>query len=121
MDMSRGEVWWATLPAPWNRRPVLLLARDEAYAILTWVIVAPLTTTIRDIPSAVLLEPAPDGVPQRCVVSLDNIQSIRRDWLDTMIVAVRPSKMAAVDRAIHFALGLRTRLSPASRAHRRPA
>lgn len=106
--MRRGEVWWANLPEPWNRRPVLLLARDEAYAILSWVMVAPLTTTIRNIPSAVPLDPVADGVPQLSVVSLDNIQAIRKNWLDTMLVALRPVKMAAVDRAIRFALGLST-------------
>ena len=104
--MRCGEVWWATLPSPWGRRPVLLLARNEAYAILTWVTVAPLTTTIRAIPTAVPLQPIADGIPQPCAVSLDNIQTVRKDWLDTVIVRLRAEKMQAVDRAIHFALGL---------------
>lgn len=96
------------MPAPWGRRPVLLLARNEAYALLTWVMVAPLTTTIRTIPTAVPLDPLADGVPQPCVVSLDNIQAIRKDWLDGMIVPLRAETMLAVDQAIHFALGLRS-------------
>lgn len=106
--MRRGEVWWANLPAPWGRRPVVLLARNQAYAVLTWVMVAPLTTTIRVLPSTVPLDPAADGVPHRCVVSLDNIQAIRKDWLDSLIVPLHSSRMAAVDRAIHFALALRS-------------
>lgn len=90
--MKRGEVWWANLPAPWGRRPVLLLARNEAYAILTWVVVAPLTTTVRTIPTAVPLDPTADGVPQPCAVRLDNIQAIRKDWLDTLVVHLRPDE-----------------------------
>ncbi len=105
--MRRGEVWWANLPAASGRRPVLLLSRNEAYAVLTWIVATPLTTTIRDIPSAVLLDPRADGVPQPCVVALDNIQAIRRDWLDTLLVRLSPERMQAVDQAIHFALGLR--------------
>lgn len=105
--MRRGDVWWATLTEPWGRRPVLLVARDEAYSILTWVMVAPLTTTLRAIPTAVLLDPATDGVPQRCVVSLDTIRAIRTDWLYSLIVPLRSATMGAVDRAIHFSLRLR--------------
>lgn len=105
--MKRGEVWWADLPTPWGRRPVVLLARNEAYGILTWVAVAPLTTTIRDIPTAVLLDPHVDGVPQRCVVTLDNLQSVRKEWLSTVVTSLRPETMRAIDRAIRFALDLR--------------
>ena len=87
---------------------MLLLARDEAYAVLTWVAVAPLTTTIRVIPTAVVLDPAADGAPRACAISLDNIQAIRRGWLVGLIAHLRPEKTAAVDRAVHFARGLRT-------------
>ena len=105
--MTRGEVWWAELPEPWGRRPVVLLARNEAYDLLTWVMVAPMTTRLRDVPSAILLDPVADGVPQRCSVALDNIQVVRKEWLRSRMVALRPEKMYALDRAIHFALGLR--------------
>jgi mRNA interferase MazF len=104
--MRRGEIWWADLPAPWGRRPVVLLARNSAYAVLTWVIVAPLTTTIRNLPTMVRLDPAADGVPRPCVISLDNILAIRKDWLDSRIVPLRPAIMRAVERAIHSALDL---------------
>jgi mRNA interferase MazF len=104
--VRRGEVWRAILPAPWGRRPVLLLARDEAYTVLTWVTVAPLTTTYRDIPTAVPLDPEVDGVPQPSVVSLDNIQAIRKTWLESRVVSLRFEKMREIERAIHFALDL---------------
>ena len=106
--MRRSEIWWANLPPPWGRRPVLLLARGEAYAVLTWIAVAPLTTTVRPIRSVVPLDPDADGVPRPCAVSLDNIQAIRREWLDTPIARLRPDKMVAVERALQFALGMRS-------------
>jgi mRNA interferase MazF len=55
--MRRGEIWWAQLPGPAARRPVLLLTRNAAYAVRTSVTVAPLTTTIREIPVEVSLGP----------------------------------------------------------------
>jgi mRNA interferase MazF len=104
--MKRGEIWWANLPDPWARRPVLLLARDEAYALLTWVIVAPLTTAQRNIPTAVVLTPEIDGVPRASVAALDNIQAIRKSWLDSRIAALSSDRMREVEQAIHFALDL---------------
>lgn len=87
---------------------MLLLARDEAYNLLTWVAVAPLTTTLRNIPTAVTLDPRQDGVPKICAVTLDNVSAIRKQWLDSLVVRLRPERMAEVDRAIHFALGLKS-------------
>ncbi|MDP6514171.1 MAG: type II toxin-antitoxin system PemK/MazF family toxin, partial [SAR202 cluster bacterium] len=49
--MNRGEIWWADLAAPTGRRPVLLLSRNESYTVRELVIVSPLTTQIRDIPT----------------------------------------------------------------------
>jgi mRNA interferase MazF len=82
------------------------VARDEAYEILTWVLVAPLTTTVRDIPTAVHLRPESDGVPRPSVVILDQIQAIRLEWLDGRIGKLSSKTMADVDRACRFALGL---------------
>ena len=106
--MRRGEVWWANLPEPWGRRPVLLLARDQAYDLLTYVIAAPLTTRIRSLPTAVQLAPGVDRVPDLCIVNLDAIQVVHTGWLDRFIVRLGPERMEQVDRAIHFALDLRS-------------
>lgn len=107
LEMRRGEIWWVNLAPPWGRRPVLLVARTEVYDILTWVIVAPITTTLRDTPTVVALDPRADGIPQRSVVSLDSIQLARREWFDTLITRLGQERMDEVDQAIHFALGLR--------------
>ena len=103
--MRRGEVWWAALPKPAGRRPVVLLSRDEAYAVRELVTVAPLTTRARGIPSEVPLDRA-DGLPRACVANLDTITTIPKRTLATRIAALGPAKITAVDRAVRFALGL---------------
>lgn len=103
--MRRGEVWWADLPAPAGRRPVLLLSRDEAYAVRELVTVAPVTTRVRQIPTEVPLGPA-EGLPKRCVVNLDVITTIPRRTLTRAIGPLPPETIAAVERALMFALGL---------------
>ena len=70
--MRRCEVWWADLPLPAGRRPVVLLSRDEAYAVRAQVTVAPVTTNRRRIPVEVDLGPE-DGLPKMCVVNLDSL------------------------------------------------
>jgi mRNA interferase MazF len=104
--MKRGEIWWANMPDPWGRRPVLLLARDEAYEVLSWVTVAPLTTAPRRIPSTVSLDPSADGVALPSIVTLDHILSVRTSWLERQITTLNAERMREVDRAIHFALNL---------------
>jgi mRNA interferase MazF len=103
--MRRGEVWWAELPAPAGRRPVLLLSRNEAYAVRELVTVAPITSRIRRIPSEVALGRA-DGLPRRCVVNLDSLTTIPKRVLARRLTALAPEKVGAVDRALRFALGL---------------
>lgn len=75
--LNQGDIYWYRFRAPDKRRPVLILTRTSAIPLLTGITVAPLTTTIRDIPSEVLLTPEEDGVPETCVVNTDNIQTIQ--------------------------------------------
>jgi mRNA interferase MazF len=103
--MRRGEVWWADLPPPTGRRPVVLLSRDEAYAVRALVTVAPVTTRIRSIPAEVPLGPE-DGLPRDCVVNLDTIITIAKNSLQVRIASLRSEKVQAIDAAIRFALGL---------------
>ena len=104
--MRRGDVWWADLPSLAGRRPVVLLSRNEAYTVRELVTVAPVTTRIRTIPTEVELDRA-DGLPKRCVANLDTITTIPRRRLTTQITRLAPAKVAAVDAALKFALGLR--------------
>ncbi len=73
--MRRCDVWWADLPAPAGKRPVVLLSRNEAYTIRQLVTVAPVTTRIRSIPTEVPLG-REDGLPKRCVINVDTITTI---------------------------------------------
>jgi mRNA interferase MazF len=103
--MRKGEVWWAQLPSPVGRRPVVLLSRDEAYAVRNAVTVAEVTSTIRGIPVEVTLGPE-DGLPKKCVVNLDTIVTIRKDLLTERIGMLRDEKVAQINFAIKFALSL---------------
>jgi mRNA interferase MazF len=102
--MRRGEIWWAELEEPAGKRPVLLLSRDDAYAVRSLVIVAPVTTRIRNIPAEVPLA-IDDGMPQACVINLDIITTIPKDCLHNRITTLSNKKMKEVAAAIHFALG----------------
>jgi len=105
MIMQRGEVWWAELPRPIGRRPVVLLSRDEAYAVRNAVTVAEVTTKIRGIPVEVLLGPE-DGLKKKCVVNLDTIATIRKDLLVERINLLRSEKLRQIDEAIKFSLSI---------------
>ena len=75
---TQGEIWWAE--AQDKRRPVLVVTRSEAVPALTWILVAPVTRTIRQIPTEVPLGRS-HGLPEECVASFDNLQPIRRSFL----------------------------------------
>lgn len=103
--MRRGEVWWAQFDSPLGRRPVLLLFRDQAYQVREFILIAPLTTRIRRIPTEVPLGPK-DGLPKRCVVNLDVLATIPKTILRQRIATLSPEKKHAVDQALLFALGI---------------
>lgn len=103
--MRRGEVWWAKLPAPAGRRPVVLLSRNEAYTVRELVTVAPVTTRIRGIPTEVPLGPT-EGLPKTCVANLDTLATIPKRALTDLVGPLPHEKLAAVEAALRFALGL---------------
>ena len=103
--MKRGEIWWAELEAPAGQRPVLLLSRNEAYSVRDLVIIAPVTSRIRNIRSEVPLGPE-DGLGKPCVVNLDVIQTIAKTRLRERLTILTPQKIRAVETALHFSLGL---------------
>ena len=104
--MTRGEVWWADLPAPVGRRPVVLLSRAAAYAVRVSVTVAPVTRTIRGIPTEVILD-RDDGLPARCVVNADDLMTIPKALLTHRVTTLSATRVAEVEVAIRFALDLR--------------
>lgn len=103
--VNQGDVYWYTFRAPDKRRPVLILTRNSAIPFLTGVTVAPITSTIRGIPSEVPLMPDEDGMFAECVVNADNIQTIQKANLNAFITQLSQERMREVRAAIEFSLG----------------
>jgi mRNA interferase MazF len=102
--IARGEIRWYRFAQPDKRRPVLVLTRDSALTYLNELTVAPITSTVRDIPTEVLLT-TEDGLPRTCAANLDHLQTVTRDRIGALIATLRPSRMAEVREALLFALG----------------
>jgi mRNA interferase MazF len=103
--MERGEVRWYEFQPPDKRRPVLILTRSSAIHFLNEVTVAPITSTIRGIPSEVVLG-IEDGLPQDCAVNLDHLQTVPKAKVGRLITSLSLEKMAYVASALSFALGM---------------
>ena len=104
--MQRGEVRWYRFASPDKKRPVLILTRDSILQSLGEVTIAPETTTIRDIPSEVVLTEE-DGMPQACAVNLDHVQTVAKGRLGALITTLPMVRMQEVRAALLFALGFR--------------
>jgi mRNA interferase MazF len=100
---ARGELWWCEL-AEVGLRPVVVLSRDVAIPRLGRVIVAPCTTTIRALPSEVVLEPGDDPVPRRSAVNLDAIESVSVGVLVTRLGRLADSRMREICGALEVAV-----------------
>jgi len=83
---------------------VLLLTRDSVLEYLGEVTIAPITSTIRDLPSEVVLGPA-DGVPRTCAINLDHIQTVPQSRLGALVATLPTARMQEVREALLFALG----------------
>ena len=97
------EIWWASLPLPVGRRPVLLLSRTPAYAYLNKVLVAEITTTIRGIAQEVTLGRL-EGLPSRSVVNLDNLHTVAKKQLTRRAGSLKPPREIEIKRALGHAL-----------------
>jgi mRNA interferase MazF len=94
---AHGEVWWAE--AEDKRRPVLIVTRSDAVPVLTWIVVTPVTRTIRQIPTEVALGPN-HGLPDDCVASFDNLQPIRRSFLTQRVGELGVEGLDKICRAL---------------------
>jgi mRNA interferase MazF len=103
--LRRGEVRWYEFARPDEKRPVVILTRDSVLEYLGEATVAPITRTVRGIPSEVALGPA-DGMPSACAVNLDHLQTVSRGRLGALIVTLSRRRMAEVREALMFALAL---------------
>ena len=100
---ARGEVWWCEM-ADIGRRPVVVLSRDAAIPRHRRALVAPCTTTIRDLPSEVLLEPGEDPVPLRSAVNLDSVESVSIAILVERLGRVAEDRMRQICGALAIAV-----------------
>lgn len=103
--MKRGEIRWYNFARPDKERPVLVLTRDSVLEYLGEVTVAPVTSTVRDIPSEVFLSRA-DGMPRDCAVNCDHLQTVSKAGIGALITSLTRAKMSDVGRSVRFALDL---------------
>lgn len=102
--MNRGDVCWYTFKAPDKKRPVLVLTRNSAIAVLNSVTIAPITSTIRSIPTEVILT-KDDGLPNTCAANFDNLQTVPKSNIGDRIARLTARKMREAAAAVSFALG----------------
>jgi len=100
--LRRGEVWWAKVD---KRRPVVLVSREEAYAVRSLVIAAPTTTTIRGYAVEVRVGRR-EGLPRECVVNCDWLVTLPKEDLIERAGTLSSAKLRQLDDALRFALGL---------------
>ncbi|MCC6667725.1 MAG: type II toxin-antitoxin system PemK/MazF family toxin [Polyangiaceae bacterium] len=100
--MRRGEIWWAHVD---KRRPVVLVSREEAYAVRALVMAVPVSTTIRGFAVEVKVGRA-EGLPRAGVVNCDWLVTIPKDDLMERVGVLSATKLGQLDDALRFALGL---------------
>ncbi len=98
----RGEVWWCEPPGV-GRRPVVVLSRDAAVPHLGRTLIAPCTTTVRGLPSEVVLEPGEDPGPLRSAVNLDSIESVSVGMMIDRLGTLSDDRMRQVCAALAVA------------------
>lgn len=103
--VKRGEVRWYKFQNPDKKRPVLILTRNSILQYLGEVTIAPITSTIRDIPSEVVLTKE-DGMPRECAINCDHLQTVTKSKLGTVITVLNSEKLVDVGEAIRFAINI---------------
>jgi mRNA interferase MazF len=102
--LNRGAVHLCRFEKPDKQRPVLILTRDAAVSHLSTVTIAPITSTIRDVPSEVALG-VEDGMKGPCAVNLHNAVTIAQDRLGKRVGSLNDTRMRQVCAALRFSLG----------------
>jgi mRNA interferase MazF len=102
--LIRGEIRWYTFRLPDERRPVLVLTRDEVIDRLNEIIVAPVTRTIRGVRTEVLLTEE-DGMPAACAVNFDHASLAQRDRFGSALCTLPEQRWPEVRSALLTACG----------------
>jgi mRNA interferase MazF len=103
--VNRGDVCWYNFKTPEKKRPVLVLTRDSAIAFLNSVTIAPITSTIRSIPTELVLTEE-DGLPHACAANFDNLQTVPKSQIGDRITRLSRRRMQEAAAAVSFALAL---------------
>jgi mRNA interferase MazF len=106
-ELRRGDLYWARLPEPRGRRPVVIVSRTRAARVRPVVTVAPVTRTIRGTGSELPLGPD-DGLRVRCAANCDNLETVAKVRLTKRIGSLDSHKLVQLDAALRYALGIRT-------------
>ena len=101
--IQRGDIHWYRFARPDTQRPVVILTRNSALEFLGEVTIAPVTSTIRDIPTEVVLT-RNDGVSRTCAVNLDHIQTVSPSKVGALIATLRTERLFRFGTALRFAL-----------------
>lgn len=99
----RGEIWWGESEGI-GRRPFLVLTRDAAIPVLNNLVCAPVTTTIRSIPTELSLGTT-DGMPKPCVASMDNVRVVPKSHLVGRLARLGPDRMTEMCGILNTAMG----------------
>ncbi|MCH8126458.1 type II toxin-antitoxin system PemK/MazF family toxin [candidate division KSB1 bacterium] len=102
--MERGEIRWYTFKSTNKKRPVVILTRNSALDFLGEVTIALITSTIRDIPTEVILDQK-DGMKTLSAINLDHIQTVSKGKIGAYISKLSDSKLDEIKPALLFALG----------------
>lgn len=100
----RGEIWQYRFGAPDKRRPVVVLTRQEVLPLLPTAMVAPITPTIRGLPSEVIVG-TDEGLKHDSAVNLDHVQTVQQRFLHSFVGSLSEGKMRQVCRALSLATG----------------
>lgn len=103
--MNRGDVCWYNFKTPDKKRPVLVLTRDSAITVLNSITIAPITSTIRSIPTELVLTEE-DGLPHTCAANFDNLQTVPKGQIGDRITRLSRRRMQEAAAAVSFALAL---------------
>jgi len=101
-DPRRGEVWWGEIEAI-GRRPFLVMTRSAAIPVLHSVLAAPVTRTLRNIPTELILGPD-DGMPTECAANFDNLRVVPKAYLVDRLCTLEPVRLIEACRALRIAV-----------------
>ncbi len=101
-EPRRGEVWWGEIEDV-GRRPFLVMTRSAAIPVLHNLLAAPITRTVRDIPTEVHLG-LDDGMPSDCAASFDNLRVVPKAYLVDRVCALDPIRMVEACHALRAAV-----------------